>query len=332
VDYIIMGAGIPRENPGYIDCLTQHRDFTATLQVEGASSQDTYCLRFDPKRVIFLDLPPLKRPLFLAIISSAVIAITLSKKAAGRVDGFVIEGPSAGGHNAPPRGEMQLNVRGEPVYGPRDEVELEKIRKLGLPFWLAGSYGEPGMLREALALGAAGIQVGTPFAFCRESGIREEIKETIIRAALEGRGEVFSDPLASPSGFPFKVVELSGSVSEKNDYESRTRICDLGYLRRTYKRPDGTLGYRCASEDVQAFFRKGGNISETVSRKCICNGLVSAIGLPQVRAGGLREKAIVTAGDGLKSIARFVGKESFSYSAEDVIRILLADDLLPGEK
>jgi nitronate monooxygenase len=331
VDYIIMGAGIPRENPGYIDRLAGHRDFTVTVQVEGASSQDVYSLQFDPKRVISRDLPPLKRPRFLAIISSAVLAITLAKKATGRVDGFVIEGPSAGGHNAPPRGELQLNGRGEPVYGPRDEVELEKIRKLELPFWLAGSYGEPGMLREALALGAAGIQVGTPFAFCRESGIREDIKETVIRAALEGRGEVFSDPLASPSGFPFKVVELRGSVSERHDYESRTRICDLGYLRRTYKRPDGTLGYRCASEDVQAFVRKGGNIADTLSRKCICNGLVAAIGLPQVRPGGIREKAIVTAGDGLKYIARFVAKGESSYSAEDVMRVILAEGPFPEE-
>ena len=42
------------------------------------------------------------------------------KKANGRVDGFVVEGPTAGGHNAPPRGKLQLNDAGEPIYGERD--------------------------------------------------------------------------------------------------------------------------------------------------------------------------------------------------------------------
>jgi nitronate monooxygenase len=70
-----------------------------------------------------------------------VLALTLARKANGRVDGFVVEGPTAGGHNAPPRGKLQLNDLGEPVYGERDRVDLTKLRDLGLPFWLAGGYG-----------------------------------------------------------------------------------------------------------------------------------------------------------------------------------------------
>ena len=29
--------------------------------------------------------------------------------------------------------------RGEPVYGQRDVVDLEQMRALGVPFWLAGA-------------------------------------------------------------------------------------------------------------------------------------------------------------------------------------------------
>ncbi|MDO8644378.1 MAG: nitronate monooxygenase, partial [bacterium] len=209
------------------------------------------------------------------------------------------------------------------IYGPRDEVDLDGIRNIGLPFWLAGSFGGPVKLDEALKVGAAGIQVGTPFAFCDESGITEGIKQKIIRRALEGKGEVLTDPLASPSGFPFKVVEMEGSVSEKEIYEARPRICDLGYLRRTYAKGNGIFGYRCPSEDVEAFLKKGGKIEDTSGRKCICNGLVSTIGFPQIRPSGYREVPIVTAGDDLKLIARFVKKGKFSYSAEDVIRYIL---------
>ena len=48
---------------------------------------------------------------------------------------------------------------GEPVYGPRDVPDIVAFRELGLPFWLAGSFGNSGKLAEALDLGAQGIQV-----------------------------------------------------------------------------------------------------------------------------------------------------------------------------
>ncbi len=325
VDYVIMGAGIPREIPGILDLLAENREFTTNLHVEGAAGNDQYTATFDPGKILPGDAPPLKRPVFLAIISSAVLALTLARKANGRVDGFVIEGTSAGGHNAPPRGDLQLNTRGEPIYGPRDEVKLADIRKLDLPYWLAGSYSEPGKLKAALDLGAVGIQIGTPFAFCNESGITPQIKEAVIRKAVEGNCDVLTDPLASSSGFPFKVVRLEDTVSEQKTYESRPRICDLGYLRKAYKRPDGGLGYRCASEDVATYLRKGGKREDTVGRKCICNGLVAAIGLPQIRNNGFREIPIVTAGDGLNTISRFVRPGEYSYSADDVLRTILSE-------
>ena len=77
-------------------------------------------MTFVPREFMEHDLPPLARPKFLAIIASNTLAATMLKKANGRVDGFVIEGPTAGGHNAPPRGKLQLSEAGEPIYGERD--------------------------------------------------------------------------------------------------------------------------------------------------------------------------------------------------------------------
>src|SRR6188472_3192945 len=54
-----------------------------------------------------------------------VLAAALLKRSNGVVDGFVVEGPVAGGHNAPPRGKPQWNDAAEPVYGDRDVVDLE---------------------------------------------------------------------------------------------------------------------------------------------------------------------------------------------------------------
>src|SRR5579863_28941 len=176
------------------------------------------------------NLPPLTRPRFLAIISSNVLAAALLKKANGSVEGFVIEGHTAGGHNAPPRGKLQLDETGEVIYGERDLVDIGKIRQLGRPFWLAGGYGSPDKLREAQSVGAAGIQVGTAFAFCEESGLRSDYKRAILEKVVRSEARVATDPSASPTGFPFKVVQLEGTLSEMEVYLARPRVCDLGYL------------------------------------------------------------------------------------------------------
>ena len=169
VDYVLMGAGIPRAIPGILDRLAEGQGVELKIDVKGGDDQYN---RFDPVEFGDRTLPPVGRPAFLAIVSSHVLATMFAKKVEARVDGFVVEAPTAGGHNAPPRGRLQLTPDGEPQYGERDVPDLEAIRGLGLPFWLAGSYAEPDRLLEALEMGAAGIQVGTAFAFCEESGFQ----------------------------------------------------------------------------------------------------------------------------------------------------------------
>jgi nitronate monooxygenase len=317
-----MGAGIPVRIPGVLDRLARHEPVTYPLLVAGALDGDDTTLAFNPREFIDAELPILKRPAFLAIVSSQVLAATLVKRSNGAVNGFVVEGPTAGGHNAPPRGKLQLNEAGEPVYGERDVVDLDKLRALGLPFWLAGGYGEPGKLAEARAAGAAGIQVGTAFAFCEESGLRDDYKHELLAHVRAGTARVFTDPLASPTSFPFKVAQLAGTMSDAAVYQSRARVCDLGYLREAYRMPDGTVGFRCAAEPTSVYVGKGGAIEDTVGRKCICNALMANIGLGQVR-GRTEEAGIVTSGDDLMGVARFMSAGMTDYTAADVIARLL---------
>jgi nitronate monooxygenase len=323
VDYILMGAGIPRAIPGIIDQLILHQDVSLKINVQGAAAGEDNSMLFRPSDFLPAGMPALKRPKFLAIVASVVLAQTLAKKSTGHVDGFIVEGPTAGGHNAPPRGEPQFNGKGEPIYGPKDEVDTAKIKEIGLPFWLAGSYADPIKLAEAMSQGAAGVQVGTVFAYCEESGLADRLKKQVLRKALRGQEGVFTDPLASPTGFPFKVVQLEETLSEKSDYESRLRICDLGYLRTAYKQKDGTIGYRCASEPVEQYVLKEGHREETVGRKCLCNGLMSNIGLEQSQKSGYEEKPLVTSGDDLGRITLFLKDGQLSYKAADVIQYLL---------
>jgi nitronate monooxygenase len=324
VDFVLMGAGIPRHIPEVLDQFAAGQAADLPLTIEGAGNNDRYVTRFDPEKFTGGRVPWLKRPKFLAIVASATLATMLARKSSGRVDGFVLEGPTAGGHNASPRGPLQTNSRGEPVYGERDEVDLEIIRKLGLPFWLAGSYGSPEKIRSAMAKGAAGVQIGTAFAFCNESGLSASIKRTAMDQSRAGTTDVFTDPLASPTGFPFKVLRLAGSLSESETYLRRERICDLGYLRQGYKKADESIGWRCPGEQVDAFIAKGGSLDDSVGRKCLCNGLMSNVGLAQVRKKTGAEPVIVTCGEDVSRISQFLPTlNALSYSAKDVIDFLL---------
>jgi nitronate monooxygenase len=322
VDYVIMGAGIPKAIPGILERLSQ--GLTASLDVNvGPAPKDVEAqsptISLDP--AIF-GITQLKRPKFLAVIASASLATLLAKKCNPPVDGFVIEGPTAGGHNAPPRGELRLNEAGEPIYGERDEVDLAALRALGLPFWLAGSYAD--RLKDALAEGAQGVQVGTAFAFCRDSGMDESLRRSVVSASQAGTLEILTDPKASPTGFPFKVVQLAETVSNQAVYEARHRICDLGYLRSTFYQEDGTIGYRCAAEPVDHYEQKGGCSAETEGKMCICNGLMASAGFASSRKGGDVEPSLVTAGDDVKNLARYIPDGETSYTAKDVISRILA--------
>lgn len=323
VDYVLMGAGIPKYIPAILDKFANHESASMLLNVEGAMHGEKFYTHFDPSKVITNPNSNLKRPNFLAIIASDVLAKMLLKRPEGKTDGFIIEGPTAGGHNAPPRKGGLFNERGEPIYGGLDEVDLEKIKDMGLPFWLAGSYLSK--LSSALAYGAAGVQVGTAFAFCDESGIASHFKRKILERIIAGKIDLITDPRASPTGFPFKVVQVDGTLSDLDTYLDRPRVCDLGYLRHIYRitdgKRDGELGYRCPSEPISAYLRKGGLLEETVGRKCLCNALMSDVGVGQVREYGL-EKELQTAGDEILRLGIFLNGRT-SYSAKDVIDYIL---------
>ena len=320
VDFVLMGAGIPREIPAVLDALAEHRPASLRLDIEGPAGDRSEVLRIDPQEHGDATRVAVRRPRFLPIVSSHVLAMSMAKRAVGGVDGFVVEAPIAGGHNAPPRVEAPRNERGEPVYGPRDEVDLAKMRELGLPFWLAGGAGRPGGLDDALRAGAAGIQVGTLFAYCDESGMAEPIKRAVLAAAASGDVVVRTDPEASPTGYPFKLVSWHDGRTQGPERERR---CDLGYLRVAFVAPNGAIGYRCASEPVPDYVRKGGRLEDTVGRLCLCNGLLATVGLAQTGVDGSDELPLVTSGDDLARLGSFLaGRER--YSAADVLEYLSA--------
>ena len=323
VDAVLVGAGVPSHLPRLLTSLSRLEPVTLPIDVAGASTEHTITL--DPGAVVDGLPPSLSRPAFLAIVSAHVLASYLARSDDTRPDGFVIEGPTAGGHNAPPR-RPAVDETGQVAYGPRDVVDLGKVAATGLPFWLAGGYGTPERLADARSQGAAGVQVGTVFALSAESGMRPELRNQLLASLADGTLDVRTDGRASPTGFPFKVAQEPGTVAEPAVVQARERICDLGYLRTPYERDDGSVGYRCPSEPIDAYVKKGGTVENTEGRLCLCNGLLATAGHPQRRpasSGLTEEPPLLTLGQDVDGARTLLSLYPDGWSAADVVAWLL---------
>lgn len=318
VDAVLVGAGVPRRIPRLLDDLAEGRTVSLPIDVDGAFDHEEYEITLDPRRVLRQTQVSLHRPAFLAIVSSHVLAAYLQRDESTAADGFVVEGSTAGGHNAPPR-RPEIDASGQTVYSERDKIDLVKMAALGQPFWLAGGYGTPSQVGEALAAGARGVQVGTPFALSHESGLRTDLRESMLEAVRDGSANVRTDPLASPTGFPFKVLDMVDTMTHPVTHAGRARICDLGYLRTPFRRADGRVGYRCPAEPQGEYVRKGGDEAATVGRLCLCNGLTASAGFPQVRPDGSTEPPLLTLGADLGAARELLARYPGGWSAAQVV-------------
>jgi NAD(P)H-dependent flavin oxidoreductase YrpB (nitropropane dioxygenase family) len=312
VDYVLMGAGIPRHIPAHLAKLINHQATSLQLTVEGGDAAN---MPFNPRDVLTVDLPALKRPYFLAIVSTPILAKSLARVEG--VDGFIIEGPQAGGHNAPPRGWTAAAGNDEPVYGPRDEVDLSHIQRLGLPFWLAGQQDHGTAISNAQQAGAIGVQIGTAFAFCSDSGMEHDLRRAALTAARDGTTATSTEGRGSPTGFPFKTLPLAGSEGGRPADDRCRQVCSSGYLRSAYRKDDGSIGWRCAAEPEHLYVAKGGAIEDCADRRCLCRTLMASAGHPQQMSDGSLEKPLITAGD-MSGALRVLG-DADDYDANAVI-------------
>ncbi len=319
VDCVVMGAGIPKDIPQAIENIANRQPAKTKFYVTGSGVENE--IVFDPAKYPEIENNN-EKPAFLAIVASNALAERLSRSHIDSIkaDGLVIEGPTAGGHNAPAR-DKGFDERDQPIYGDRDKVIIEKIIKLGLPFWLAGGYGTPEGLMDAKKQGANGIQAGSVFALCEESGIDPLLREQLIRQILDGDMNILTSSKASPTGFPFKVVE---GLSQ----DRKRRLCDLGGLREPYvcEAAGGLerIDYRCPAEPESRYVSKNGNIERTLGSLCLCNGLLSTIGLGQIYNDEKEKpKPIVTLGDQTPEVVRrLVGRYGLRFSAVNVMDFL----------
>lgn len=178
VDLIISGAGLPMDLPGYL------RE-----------------MREEMKGEVKTKLVP--------IVSSGRAASLLCKKWLKKFDylpdGFVVEGPKAGGH---------LGFKAEQLDQP--EYQLEKIvtdvieavtpfreqHKKDIPVIAAGGVYTGEDIAKFLELGASGVQMGTRFVATHECDADEEFKRAYVTATKED-----VTIIKSPVGLPGRAIK-----------------------------------------------------------------------------------------------------------------------------
>ena len=178
VDVIISGAGLPLDLPGYL------RDMSDEMKEEMKTK-------------------------LIPIVSSGRAASILCRKWAHKFDylpdGFVVEGPKAGGH---------LGFKAEQIDDPKFQLEnivtdvMEAVApyrdqgKKNIPVIAAGGVYTGEDIAKYLEMGASGVQMGTRFVATEECDADEAFKQAYINAKKED-----ITIIKSPVGMPGRALK-----------------------------------------------------------------------------------------------------------------------------
>jgi NAD(P)H-dependent flavin oxidoreductase YrpB (nitropropane dioxygenase family) len=292
-DALLCGAGVPIELPEILLKL-QAGENIAYRPLFGTGTHVRLDVNVDGIAPLLASLPA---PRMMPILSNyafprRILDVWEREQRGARPFAFVLEDHRAGGHNAPPRNKES--------FGEKDDLTgyFEKVVGIGVPVYVAGSFPHGGSREDLLhwtSRGAYGIQVGSRFALCEESGLRDDLKDALIASNVRGATEVRTAKVVSPTGYPFKVVVLPGTLADPVVYAARQRVCDKRYLVQSQftEQSDGTTRetYVCPAMPETQFVALGGDVAETPDRVCLCNALLSTAGF-----GVEREAPIVTLG------------------------------------
>ncbi len=281
VDALLCGAGVPMELP---DIVTNLRAGNA-VEYEALTGTGTHVLLEAPGDEGAALLARHPAPHMIPILSNfafpkRILDIWNRDMEGARPFAFVLENHRAGGHNAPPRNRVS--------FGDPDEIDayFDKVLAMGVPVYVAGALDEGGSRNDYLrwlARGAYGVQIGSRFALCRESGMRDDLKQQVVDRNHTKETTVLTDNVLSPTGYPFKVVPLEGTLADPTVYEARKRICNRAYLVTSTwdTRPDGTRRerYICPAMPEKQYRTLGGDVADLTGRVCLCNALLSTAGL-----------------------------------------------------
>ncbi|HSV74635.1 MAG TPA: hypothetical protein VLH79_12825 [Chthonomonadales bacterium] len=298
-DALLCGAGVPMELPDILRRVQTSKDMEYR-PLTGTGTNVRLEIAQDDAARVFSEVP---LPRAIPILSNfafpkRMLDVWEREQEGQRPFAFVLENHAAGGHNAPPRDRAGFTER--------DNIDryFDKVVALGVPVYVAGAFATGGTREDLLhwiGRGAYGIQVGSRFALCADSGLSPALRDAVIVANREGGARIATDLGVSPTGYPFKTVAVPGSLTDPAVYGARKRICNRGYLLQSLfaTLPDGTIveRYVCPAMPEEQYVRLGGDAADTVNRVCLCNALLSTAGI-----GGDGEMPMVTLGEAGSSV------------------------------
>lgn len=286
VDAIVCGAGVPMDVPGIMNNLHTGENIDSPA-LYGTKTPVSLSVEEGTAEL----LASRNRPLLIPILSNYVFCRKIrdnwEKNFGIEPDFFVLEDYKAGGHNAPPRDKMTHSPKKDGI-----ETYFDQVAELGIPIVVAGAF-EHGGTREDLLYwqkkGAYGIQVGSRFALCRESGILQKYRQEIIQANQNGGVEVLTCYQDSPTGYPIHRASLTGTLSDPVVYGARKRMCEHGYLCQCHSYTDK------ADKDVSMLICPAMPLSQysglcpdktpeqcaadCEGKICLCEGLLATVGV-----------------------------------------------------
>ena len=176
----------------------------------------------------------------IPILSEArAIGLVLKKwQRKGRLpDAIVIEHPRyAGGHLGAAKLDEVADARFDfAQVVPAAQRLFEEMRIEPIPLIVAGGINSPARVREALALGAAGVQVGTPFAVTEEGDAHLEFKRVLAGAQAQ---DIVT--FMSVAGLPARAV--------RTPWLARYLEKEAALQRRAKRRRECTLGWDCLAQ------------------------------------------------------------------------------------
>ena len=322
VHQVTIGAGLADQVPDVLEALAAGKPIKYRIVAPGASKgiqSRIIEVNFDAADFFSSKLPEMIRPAFIPIVTLNVALDILMNKTGGRIDAAAFEeAKRSGGHNPGPRGK-KYSDDGQPIYTEKDRADYVLAKKQGIPFWIGGGYSSPEGLALAQSSGAVGIQVASIFALSDDSELDPIYTALMRKLGYRGELEIRKDASVSPTFYPFMVPQLPGTMSDKNVYNSRPRICDLGALRQPFVNAQGKIIWRCPAERIAIYTHKGGLLEDAVEKRCLCNNLLAAI-----RLANPGELPIFTLGSELGFLTEIMDNEDDHYSATEAVNYLLS--------
>lgn len=137
--------------------------------------------------------------------ATTVILKMWDKKYNRTADFIVIEGPRAGGHLGFSKDQLdhidELDYNTEIIKIINAKKIFEEKYQKSIPVIVAGGIFDQADIKEALALGADGVQIATRFVVTKECDASEQYKEAYIKAKKEDIKIVIS-----PVGMPGRAI------------------------------------------------------------------------------------------------------------------------------